>query len=62
MAASYVKYVEMAGGQAVPIPFDATQDYLEDLMSKLNGVLLPGGGVDFESSTDEIGKLFLKNS
>lgn len=42
IAASYVKFIEMAGAQVVPIySFANTSDVLT-LLSKINGVLFPG--------------------
>lgn len=50
IAASYIKFVEGAGAQAVPIWIGKNASYYEDLISKLNGVLFPGGDVDFFAS------------
>ena len=44
IAASYVKFVESAGGRVVPLLMDQSHDYYTKLMKNLNGVLLPGGG------------------
>lgn len=44
IAASYVKWVEAAGGRAVPIPYNATIPVLDALFERINGLLLPGGG------------------
>jgi gamma-glutamyl hydrolase len=42
IAASYVKFIELAGAQVVPIySFANTSDILT-LLSKINGVLFPG--------------------
>lgn len=46
IAASYVKYLEMAGGRVVPIPYDADQATLDKLFDGLNGLFFPGGGAD----------------
>lgn len=46
IAASYVKYIESAGGRVVPIMYDATQSELATILSQINGVLFPGGGAD----------------
>ncbi|XP_049313877.1 gamma-glutamyl hydrolase [Bactrocera dorsalis] len=40
-----VKYLEDAGAGVVPIWINRTADYYEDILSKVNGVLLPGGAV-----------------
>lgn len=44
--ASYVKWVESSGARVVPIWTGKEKDYYKNLMSKINGVLLPGGNVD----------------
>jgi len=46
IAASYVKFIESAGGRVVPIMYDATQSELLDIFGKINGVLFPGGASD----------------
>lgn len=43
IAASYVKWVESAGGRVVPIPYSAPRSYLQQLLPQLNGLLFPGG-------------------
>ena len=50
IAASYVKYIESAGGRVVPIDYYATNAELDALLPSLNGVLFPGGGSAFPSS------------
>ncbi|XP_030385659.1 gamma-glutamyl hydrolase [Scaptodrosophila lebanonensis] len=45
IAASYVKYVEGAGGCVVPIWIGRDRAYYERTMRKINGVVLPGGAV-----------------
>ena len=50
IAASYVKYLESAGAQVVPLPLDQPDQYYLDLYDQLNGVLFPGGGVYFNDS------------
>ena len=52
IAASYVKYLEMAGARVVPIHYKSSSDQLAALFKKINGILFPGGGMDlrdFES-------------
>jgi len=46
IAASYVKFIESAGGQVVPIKYDASQAELLTIFNQVNGVLFPGGGAD----------------
>lgn len=41
--ATYVKYIESAGAQVVPIPWDANYSELEFLFDHLNGILFTGG-------------------
>lgn len=43
IAASYVKWIEASGGQVVPIPYNASDAYLDYLLLRLSGVLFPGG-------------------
>ncbi|EGC28835.1 hypothetical protein DICPUDRAFT_73725 [Dictyostelium purpureum] len=45
--ASYVKFVEMGGARVVPIDYDLPLEEQTKLYNKLNGILLPGGDVDF---------------
>jgi gamma-glutamyl hydrolase len=47
IAASYVKYIEGAGGRVVAIPYRASHEVLQQLFSQINGLLLPGGGMEF---------------
>lgn len=44
IAASYVKFVESAGGRAVPLHFDAPDAELTKLFQQINGIVFPGGG------------------
>ncbi|KAG5178120.1 putative gamma-glutamyl hydrolase [Tribonema minus] len=46
LAASYVKWIESAGGRAVRMPYNITAAEAEDLLSQVNGLLLPGGEAD----------------
>ena len=43
IAASYVKWVESAGGRAIPIPYNASKPQLKQLFHSINGLLFPGG-------------------
>ncbi|KAG6961181.1 hypothetical protein JG688_00009235 [Phytophthora aleatoria] len=49
IAASYVKWVESAGGRVVPIPYNAPKAYLEQLLPQINGLLFPGGAATLYS-------------
>ena len=46
IAASYIKFIEMAGGRAVPLKFGDATSEIDTLMDGINGVLWPGGGAD----------------
>ncbi|XP_059054011.1 gamma-glutamyl hydrolase A-like [Achroia grisella] len=50
IAASYVKAIESAGGRVVPILIGKNRGYYRELMSKINGVLFPGGATYFNQS------------
>ncbi|KAL7295468.1 hypothetical protein TKK_0011120 [Trichogramma kaykai] len=47
LAASYVKFIEGAGARVAPIWLGQTEAYYEDILGKVNGVLLPGGAAWF---------------
>nr|XP_012220861.1 PREDICTED: chitobiosyldiphosphodolichol beta-mannosyltransferase-like [Linepithema humile] len=47
IAASYIKFIEGAGAQPVPIWIDGSNSYYENILSKINGVLWPGGSTFF---------------
>ena len=44
IAASYVKYAEAGGVRVVPIFYNGSTEYLEQMFQATNGVLFPGGG------------------
>jgi len=46
IAASYVKFIESAGGRVVPVHHDASVTDLRLLFSQLNGLLFPGGAAN----------------
>ncbi|KAH9100138.1 hypothetical protein LEN26_016141 [Aphanomyces euteiches] len=46
IVASYLKWVESAGGRGVRIPYNATKDELDVFLKSVNGVLFPGGNRD----------------
>jgi len=46
IAGSYVKYIESAGARVVPVRYQRSKEELKILFSRLNGVLLPGGGTE----------------
>ena len=45
--ASYVKFIEGAGGRAVPIPYDQPLATTQALLKSLNGALFTGGSASF---------------
>lgn len=44
IAASYVKFVEAGGGRPLPLSYYASNETTMWWLSRINGVLLPGGG------------------
>lgn len=46
LAASYVKWLESAGARVVPIPYNYPIADMTTLFSRINGLLLPGGGAE----------------
>ena len=44
IAASYVKYLEAAGARVVPINYFSTDEEMDSILSKVNGIFFPGGG------------------
>ncbi|XP_044163182.1 gamma-glutamyl hydrolase-like [Acropora millepora] len=58
IAASYIKYIESAGGRVVPIKNDLSEKQLEFLFNSINGVLFPGGAADlFDSPYERTAKI-----
>ncbi|CAH0480182.1 unnamed protein product [Peronospora belbahrii] len=60
IAASYVKWVESAGGRVVPIPYNAPKPYIEQLLPQLNGLLFPGGAADVNERAEWLFQLALE--
>ncbi|XP_030205154.1 gamma-glutamyl hydrolase [Gadus morhua] len=50
LAASYVKYVESAGGRVVPITIYQSLEHYTSLFNSLNGVIFPGGASNLITS------------
>ncbi|XP_012676780.2 gamma-glutamyl hydrolase-like [Clupea harengus] len=50
IAASYVKFLEAAGARVVPVLINQNEEEYKQLFKSINGILLPGGGVDLVSS------------
>lgn len=58
IAASYVKWIEAAGGQSVPILNTYSKSHVLKIMSRINGILLPGGNRDlFDSNYGRVAKI-----
>ncbi|XP_015365718.1 PREDICTED: gamma-glutamyl hydrolase B-like [Diuraphis noxia] len=51
IAASYVKSIEASGGRVVPVFTNRTTKYYIDMVRKVNGILVPGGGCAFNISS-----------
>ena len=47
IAASYVRFLESAGARVVPILYDESRKSIKEKVSKLNGLLFPGGGGNY---------------
>ncbi|XP_004642424.2 gamma-glutamyl hydrolase [Octodon degus] len=63
IAASYVKYLESAGARVIPIRLNLTYAEYEELFKSINGILLPGGGSDLETSNyAKVSKIFYELS
>lgn len=56
LPATYVKFIESAGARVVPIFVDEDDTYYDDLFKSINGMLLPGGGLDEDLITSGYGK------
>lgn len=50
IAASYVKFVEMAGARVVAIPIKTNKTELKMLLKSVNGLLFPGGEANMKDS------------
>ncbi|XP_073325012.1 gamma-glutamyl hydrolase [Pagrus major] len=50
IAASYVKFLEEAGARVVPVRINCTEEEYAKIFSTINGLLLPGGNVDIQTS------------
>ncbi|XP_017284707.1 zgc:171566 [Kryptolebias marmoratus] len=50
IAASYVKFLESGGARVVPIRINRTEEEYTKLFYSINGLLLPGGDVDIQTS------------
>ncbi|XP_038147329.1 zgc:171566 [Cyprinodon tularosa] len=50
IAASYIKFLESAGARVVPIRINRTEEEYIKIFNSINGLLLPGGDVDIQTS------------
>ena len=50
ISASYVKFLESGGARVVPILIDQPDEYYQMIFDSINGMLIPGGAVDFDNS------------
>jgi len=67
IASSYVKFIEMAGARAVPIPTKINDTVLKSVFKSVNGLLFPGGEINLEDSgyyklTKKLFKLAIKEN
>ena len=46
ITSTYIKYLESAGARVVPIHYNHTYEHIDDLMSKINGILFTGGDLN----------------
>ncbi|XP_017797745.1 PREDICTED: gamma-glutamyl hydrolase A-like [Habropoda laboriosa] len=51
IAASYVKFIEGSGARVAPIWIGKNESYYEDILGKVNGVLLPDGSSSFSNKS-----------
>ena len=54
IAASYVKFVESGGARVVPVLINQPEEYYRMIFNSINGLLIPGGAVDFDNSGKSI--------
>ena len=50
MLSNYRGFIEQGGGGVVPIFVNQSYEYYDKILSRINGVLLPGGGVNLITS------------
>lgn len=51
LAASYVKFVEAAGGRVVPVHYNGGAEYLARMFNSVNGLIFPGGGASLDADS-----------
>ena len=50
IASSYIKWLEAGGARAIPIPYDSSDDLIDDILLQVNGILFPGGSSEVPPS------------
>ena len=48
IASAYIKGIEAAGGQVIPIKYDDSYENINNILNGINGILLPGGGTNLK--------------
>jgi len=61
IAASYVKYIEGAGGRVVPVFHNSTTEELDNIFNSINGILFPGGGADIDGTQLYVAAQYMYN-
>jgi len=46
IAASYVKWLEAGGARSIPIPYDSSEDLIDEIFHEIDGIFFPGGASD----------------
>lgn len=60
--ASYVQYIQAQGARVVPIINEDSEEVIRDKMSKVNGVLFPGGGGNYYNTGKFVFKEIIKKN
>jgi gamma-glutamyl hydrolase len=60
VASSYVKWLELAGARAIPIPYDAPDKLVDEVFQQINGLLFPGGASDLPGAARRLWKRALR--
>lgn len=50
MLSDYQSFIEQGGGGVVPVFVNQSTEYYDQLLTRINGVLFTGGGVDLITS------------
>ena len=62
VAASYVKWLESAGAESLPIPYDSSNAEIEQIFPQVNGILFPGGGSSLPDGARHVFNLALQSN